>query len=85
LRGTLQSLELLGLVGDPGGDLLEIAGHIRQLDSQGADPRRQLVDQLRIALPGGRFLHRFRDLHFIQHCVHDRDLKKESIPQGGRG
>src|ERR1700759_1354263 len=42
------ALELLGFVGDPVGDFLEIAGHIGQLHSEGADARGQLVHQRRV-------------------------------------
>jgi hypothetical protein len=60
---------LFGLIGYPGGDLLEIARDICQLDSEGADPYGQLGDQLRVT---GEL---FQPGEFFQHCVHDRNLK----------
>jgi len=45
LGSLLQMPEALRLSGDAAGDLTNVAGHIRQLDSEAADPVRELVDQ----------------------------------------
>ena len=45
LGGSLQMPEPIGLVGDAARDLLQVSGHVRQLDAESADPVGQLIDQ----------------------------------------
>jgi hypothetical protein len=37
LSGSLELLELVGFVGNPAADLIQIAGDVGQLDSEGTD------------------------------------------------
>ena len=45
LGGLLQLAEPVGLAGDAAGDFPQIAGDVRKLNPEAADPVRQLIDQ----------------------------------------
>ncbi len=69
LGGSLQMSEPIGLVGDAARDLLQVSGHVGQLDAEAADPVRQLIDQALAVRGDGRSAFRFDGLHDRHHCI----------------